>query len=77
MNPAIVFFLSLAWTGRTVIHAVEGRLHQPALLIGVSAELDLYALLGFLLTAFGVRLSRYRLRRVAELMGSDPEKPRI
>jgi hypothetical protein len=56
-----------------IVTTIQGLQRQPALIIVGYAALNLITLLGLALTAGGVRLVRYQLRRLADLIASDPQ----
>ena len=65
-----VFFMSLGDSFGPIVSVFKGLSRDPVLTIVLSATLNLFALLFLALVAAGVKLLRYQLRRINELLAA-------
>lgn len=69
-----VFFISVGFGLGPIVTATQGLHQEPALIIIGFLALDLLLLLFVALVAGGVKLLRYRLRRIDELLAAGSQR---
>jgi hypothetical protein len=67
-------FMSIGASFGPIVSVIKGLQREPALIIVGYAVLNLITLFGLALTATGVELTKYQLKRINELLTASPQQ---